>query len=189
MRKFGLAVLTISILTFSSLALAQDHGEASVFVDYFRLSTANNLNMTGLGGRLSGNVRPNVALEVEGAYDFAKTTNITVTGVTNPVRTDFRATHLLVGPKIQSSPDKPWRVFGVIKGGFVRFGVTPGAVTFGTFPTVLKNTDLNGVFYPGAGVEGFAGWIGVRAEVGDEIFFDNGAHNNLKFTIGPVIRF
>ena len=77
----------------------------------------------------------------------------------------------------------------VLKGGFVRFGVTPGAVTFGNFPTVLTNTGLNGAFYPGVGVEAFAGILGVRAEIGDEIYFANGAHNNLKITAGPAIRF
>jgi hypothetical protein len=38
-------------------------------------------------------------------------------------------------------------------------------------------------------VEAFAGIVGLRAEVGDEIYFSNGANNNWKATVGPVIRF
>jgi hypothetical protein len=50
---------------------------------------------------------------------------------------------------------------------------------------------LNGVFYPGAGVEAFAGILRLRAEIGDEIYFDNtaNANNDLKITVGPVFRF
>jgi hypothetical protein len=43
--------------------------------------------------------------------------------------------------------------------------------------------------YPGAGVEGFWGPIGLRLEAGDEIYFDNGTRNNLKVTFGPTFRF
>lgn len=187
--KYSMLLLASVFLTFCCSAFAQNAGEVSVFADYFRFAKANNLNMLGVGGRISFNVHPHLALEAEGAYDFEQTANITVQGLTNPVRIDFRATHFLVGPKFQLGTDSPWRLFAVLKGGFVRFGVTPGAVTFGNFPTQLTNTDLNGVFYPGAGVEAFAGILGVRAEVGDEIFFSNGANNNLKVTVGPVIRF
>jgi hypothetical protein len=54
---------------------------------------------------------------------------------------------------------------------------------------VLTNTDLNGVFYPGGGIEAFAGILGIRAEAGDEMYFENGANHNLKVTVGPVLRF
>ena len=43
--------------------------------------------------------------------------------------------------------------------------------------------------YPGGGFEAFAGPIGVRAEVGDDIYFLNGAHNNLGVSLGPQFRF
>jgi hypothetical protein len=187
-KRFGLLLGAICLLS-SSVVFAQDHGEVGVFVDYFRFANANDLNMLGVGGRVGVNAHPHVALEAELSYDFEKTTNITVKGLTNAIRTNFRATHFLAGPKFQLGTKSAWRAFVVLKGGFVRFGVTPGAVTFANFPTVLTNTDLNGVFYPGVGIEGFAGIFGVRAEVGDEIYFDNGANNNLKITAGPVIRF
>jgi hypothetical protein len=43
--------------------------------------------------------------------------------------------------------------------------------------------------YPGVGAEHFWGPLGMRLDVGDEIYFDNGTRNNLKVTFGPVIRF
>jgi hypothetical protein len=43
--------------------------------------------------------------------------------------------------------------------------------------------------YPGVGLEGFLGPIGLRADVGDEIYFKNGTHNNLRVTFDPTIRF
>ena len=182
-------LLFILTLMFAPLAIAQNQGEVGVFADYFRFHNANDLNMLGVGGRVSFNVHPHVALEVEGAYDFARTAHITVNGLTNPVRAEFRATHFLVGPQFSLGKGGPWRLYGTLKGGFVRFGVTPGAVTFGNFPTVLTNTDLNGVFYPAGGVEAFAGIFGIRAEIGDEMYFDNGANHNLRITAGPVFRF
>jgi hypothetical protein len=43
--------------------------------------------------------------------------------------------------------------------------------------------------YPGGGFEAFAGPIRVRAEVGDDISFLNGAHNSLRVSLGPQFRF
>jgi hypothetical protein len=181
--------LVAALLFFTPFATAQNHGEVSAFFDYFRFHNANDLNMYGVGGRLSVNVHPHLVLEAEGAYDFEQTTNITARQLINPVRTNFRATTFLAGPQFTLGTTHAWRIYGVLKGGFIRFGVTPGAVTFANFPTVLTNTDLNGAFYPGGGVEAFAGILGLRAEIGDLIYFDNGGNNNLRITIGPVIRF
>jgi hypothetical protein len=43
--------------------------------------------------------------------------------------------------------------------------------------------------YPGAGVEASLGPVGLRFELGDEIYFNSGAHNNLRITFGPILRF
>ena len=48
---------------------------------------------------------------------------------------------------------------------------------------------MNGVFYPGGGIEFFLGPIGIRAEAGDEMYFDRGVNNNLRIAVGPTIRF
>jgi hypothetical protein len=102
MRRFILPFFAILLFLFTvPSAFAQNHGEVSAFFDYFRFQNANDLNMFGVGGRVSVNVHPHVALEEEGAYDFERTTNITVKGLTNPVRADFRAAHFLAGPVIR----------------------------------------------------------------------------------------
>ena len=43
--------------------------------------------------------------------------------------------------------------------------------------------------FPGGGIEGFWGPIGLRLDVGDEIYMADGANNNLRVTFGPTIRF
>ncbi len=43
--------------------------------------------------------------------------------------------------------------------------------------------------YPGIGLEGFFGPLGLRLEAGDDIYFDNGARNNMRVTFGPTLRF
>ncbi len=51
------------------------------------------------------------------------------------------------------------------------------------------NSGTNGLFYPAVGVEFFAGPIGLRGEIGDIMYFNNGANNNLRITFGPQLRF
>ena len=65
-------------------------------------------------------------------------------------------------------------------------------VTFSTYTSSvagLRSSSVDGVFYPGGGLEAFLGPIGIRLDVGDEIYFESGPHNNLRITIGPTIRF
>ena len=189
--KFAIILLAVGVMASVSSVFAQDHGEVGIFGELFRAS-ATSTNLYGLGGRVGLNVHPNVAIEAEGSYDFAQsnTQNVTdINGNTRVFRSDLRATHFLFGPKFQLGTNSPVRAFVFAKGGFIRFGVTPGPVTFGAFPTRLENTDLNGSFYPGGGIEFFLGPIGIRAEAGDQIYFDRGAQNNLRVAVGPTIRF
>jgi hypothetical protein len=79
-----------------------------------------------------------------------------------------------------------------VKGGFVdvRFDAAPA--TFGSFISnvqTLRDQNWMGSFYPGGGLEGHIGPIGLRLDVGDEIYFNHGAHNNLRASFGPYIRF
>jgi hypothetical protein len=53
----------------------------------------------------------------------------------------------------------------------------------------IRSQDVSGVFYPGGGAEAFLGPIGFRLDVGDEIYFNDRAHHNLRVTFGPTIRF
>ncbi|HWG87700.1 MAG TPA: hypothetical protein VN679_07970, partial [Candidatus Acidoferrales bacterium] len=68
-----------------------------------------------------------------------------------------------------------------------------GPATAGTINNQIGNIvdgNTDGVFYPGGGIELNVGWLGIRAEAGDEIMFlNNGAQNNLRITAGPQIRF
>jgi hypothetical protein len=184
-------LIAVGALVCAPVLRAQDHGEIGIFGELFRAS-ASDLNLYGVGGRVGLNIHPNVALEVEGAYDFSQSNTqrfTDISGNTQFFRSDLRATHFMFGPKFQLGTNSAVRAFVVAKGGFVRFGVTPGPVTFGNFPTQLENTDLNGVFYPGGGLEFFLGPLGIRVDAGDEIYFDRGAQNNLKISFGPTIRF
>jgi len=169
----------------------RNHGEFGVYLDYFRLEFAK-LNMFGVGGRIGINLKPAIALEGEMSYDFERSTTNTITsgGITNTFRSNLRLIHGLFGPKIQSTKG-PVRVFVVLKGGLLNFGVN-GPVTAGAFADqigTIRDGDTNGVFYPGGGIEFNAGAIGIRLEAGDEMYWDNGVNHNFKFMGGPQIRF
>ena len=53
----------------------------------------------------------------------------------------------------------------------------------------LRTSNLNAALYPAGGVEASLGPLGLRLEAGDEIYFNGGAHNNLRITFGPILRF
>jgi hypothetical protein len=192
--KWTVVSLTLALCLFAPSLKAQtgDHIEAGVFADYFNLSRPSpHINYVGIGGRLGVNVHPNVQLEAEMAYDFERnfTTTFSNGATTVFVRTHTRPLHALFGPKIQTSG--PFRAFGTFKVGFVNFSTSnQGAISGfqGALGSVTSG-DTRPAIYPGAGVEGFWGPFGLRLDVGDEIYFDNGARNNLKVTFGPAIRF
>jgi hypothetical protein len=170
-----------------------DHAEVGIFADYFHLH-ATDSNFAGIGGRLSVKVVPHVQLEGEMAYDFDQTFTESFTdpntGTVTLQRSDVRALHGLFGPKLQTGG--PVRFFVTVKGGFDQFRFDSRPATFDTFGSTvegLRSNNVNGVFYPGGGVEAFFGPVGLRLDVGDEIYFANGAHNNLRISIGPTIRF
>jgi hypothetical protein len=197
MKRFAiLCALVLSIAAFSPAASAQssddkNHGNLGVYFDFTRVQPAD-LNMFGVGARLGINVRKHAVLEGEMAYDFerTKTQVITVGNLTTTVRSNLRLLHGLFGLKIQSTG--PVRVFGLLKGGFVNFGVG-GPVTAGVINNQINTIvdgDTKAAFYPGGGVEFNAGWLGFRVEAGDEIMFLNGGTtNNFRATVGPQIRF
>jgi hypothetical protein len=53
----------------------------------------------------------------------------------------------------------------------------------------LRASSVSGAFYPGGGLEGHLGPVGLRLEAGDEMYFNHGAHHNLRMAFGPYIRF
>jgi hypothetical protein len=190
MKRFA---LLLSFALLCAPAFAQDHGEVGVFADYFRFASIPQ-DEVGVGARVRLNVHPHVALEAEGAYDFERTHINVFTpdpGISSTSRSNLRLTSLLFGPKLQVGTKGPFRAFAFVKGGFLRFGASTAPATFGNFNVgnFGPGGDYNGVFYPGGGVEAFIGPIGLRLDVGDEIYFANGANSNLKVTFGPHIRF
>ena len=94
--------------------------------------------------------------------------------------------HFLFGPKLQFGGSGPVRVFVTAKGGLLNFSTD---TSFSGQVSNIPVSDTNGVFYPAGGIEFFAGWLGLRFEAGDEMYFDHGANHNLRITAGPQIRF
>lgn len=174
------------------LAQSTDHVEFGAFADYFRFGDSTPVrNFAGVGGRVAVNVRPSIQLEAEMAYDFKRNFNNTFTnGVTTQVvNTGFRTLHGFFGPKFQTGSGA-FRLFVTGKVGFDNFSINNQNATTGFINTVgLTNGATDFAIYPGGGFEIFAGPIGIRAEIGDDIYFDNGAHNNLRVTFGPQFRF
>jgi hypothetical protein len=190
----AIACVVLLALGLASAASAQDHGQVGVYGDYVRLSQTKT-NMAGLGGRFGVNVNPAVAFEAEMNYDFNQVftegfTN-TSTGTVSLQRSNMRLLQGLFGPKFQS-PRGPIRAFLTVKGGFINFRFDPRPATFATFTSTVENLrsqDVSGVLYPGGGLEIHFGPIGIRLDAGDEIYFNSGAHHNLRVTFGPFISF
>ena len=192
-RYLGYAII-LSLLAAPAL-LAQDqsdHGEVGVFAEYLRMTDVTPTeNFVGLGGRAAFNVHPSIQLEGEMGYDFERSFAQTFTnGVsTELVTSHVRRLHGFFGPKFQTGSGT-FRVFVTGKVGFENFSVTNDNATTGFTNSVgLTSGTTRFALYPGGGFEAFAGPIGVRAEIGDDIYFLNGTHNNLRISLGPQFRF
>jgi hypothetical protein len=173
-----------------------NHGEFTAFGDYFRFAPSghNAVNFVGLGGRVGFNVHPNLALEGEMAYDFERnfTTVTSNGGTTTTVVTGVRPLTGLFGPKFQFGTSGPFRAFVTGKAGFLEMSTSNKSPSTGSFGSAFDQFGDNSTHfaaYPGGGIEAFFGPLGLRAEVGDEIYLNNGAHNNLKIGVGPSLRF
>jgi hypothetical protein len=177
-------------------AFAQDneHVQVGVFADYFRLSRIDS-NLLGVGGRASFQAYKRIKLEGEMAYDFGRSFTEgfedTSTGTVTFQRTDVRVLHGDFGPRVNLGRHAI-QPFLFAKGGFINFRLDDAPVTFGTFASSvsdLRQNNVMGAFYPGGGLEGHLGPIGVRFDIGDEMYFNHGTHHNLRMAFGPVFRF
>jgi hypothetical protein len=194
MRKISFFAVLATILMLAPAMFAQNDGEVGVFADYTRLGTGggNTLNYVGVGARVGFNVHPNVALEAEGSYDPNRSYAYTngTGGVFNTYNSNLHIAQAMFGPKFQFGTHAV-RAFVTVKGGLITFrGGNPSFIgTVNAIPT----GDTDAVLYPGGGLEAFLGPIGLRLDVGDEIYFTGsnagGARNNLKVSFGPHIRF
>ena len=179
----------------------ENHGEIGVYGDLFRVNPKGGsaVNFLGLGGRIGFNVHPNIALEAEMNYDFQKnyttvSTNGNTGGISSTtVSSKTRPLTALFGPKFQFGTSGPFRAFVTGKVGFTEFShSTTTDVSGNTFDNAFDQFgggSTHIALYPGGGIEGFFGPIGLRVEAGDQMYFNNGTYNNLRVTFGPTFRF
>lgn len=174
---------------------AQSRVEAGIFVDYLGISQTNTNNF-GLGGRFGYRIHRNVMLEGELAYDYGINfdeayRNIVNGNIAAIERTSVGVTHGLFGPMLQPAKGA-FRPFVTLKAGFTDFRLSPGLLPESNIVSTIlgiRASNLNAAIYPGGGVEASLGPVGARIELGDEIYFNNGGHNNLRITFGPILRF
>jgi len=189
MRRICLIVV-LALMAAPALMAQETHVGVGAFFDYFRWNNAGQ-NFFGIGGRFSVDPHPNVGIEAEASYFFRRTVSggnlgngVGTISFTNP---DTRIVPALIGLNFHNNG--PLRVFFTAKGGIVHFGNRNFSGVSGFFSN-FKNSGVNrGAFYPGVGVELGSGRIGLRAEVGDLMYFLNGAQHNFRLNIGPQFRF
>jgi len=178
MKRY-LGILVASFFFAVPMLVAQesgqmDHVELGAFVNYYRLTDPGPMrNFIGLGGRAAFGIRPSIQLEAEMAYDFKRNYTSTFDDGVNSttVTSRLRTLHGFFGPKFQTGSG-PFRVFVTGKVGFDNFNVSNQNAPAGFTNAVgLANGATYFALYPGGGIEAFAGPIGVRLEIGDDIFF------------------
>jgi hypothetical protein len=195
MRKLTLIVIALLLCGSSSWLFAQKRVEAGMFLDYLSISQTNTNNF-GVGGRLGYRIHRNVMMEGELAYDYGINfdeayRNVTNGDITAIGRTTIGVTHGLFGPTLQPAKGG-LRPFATLKAGFVDFRLSPSLLPFSDVTSTvlgIRTSSLNVAIYPGVGVEASLGPVGLRLELGDEIYFNSGGHNNLRITFGPILRF
>jgi hypothetical protein len=193
MRK--LILIAVVFLFFATSSAFAQKIEAGIFLDYLSISQTNTNNF-GLGARFGYRIHRAVMLEGELAYDYGINfdeayLNIANGNITAIERTSIGVTHGLFGPKLQSGGGG-FRPFVTLKGGFVDFRLSPSLLPYSDVASAvfgLRTSNLNAAIYPAAGIEATLGPVGLRLEAGDEIYFNQGAHNNLRITFGPILRF
>lgn len=187
------ALAVVALLGTPSL-LAQKRIEAGAFLDYLGITQTKTTNF-GLGARFGYHLHRNIMLEGELAYDYGVNfdevyLNLVTGNVAAIERTSIGVTHFLIGPKFQ--PRGRFRPFATIKAGFIDFRLSPSLLPVSDVVSPilgLRTSNLNPAVYPGGGAEAAIGPVGLRLEFGDEIYFNSGAHNNLRITFGPILRF
>lgn len=191
MKRILFATPLLLLLAFwASAASAQV--TLGVYGDYTRLAETST-NMTGLGARVGVKVFPLTSIEAQMTYDFdqAFTENFTnTTGGVSVYNSNVKILKGLFGPTF-ATPG-PVKFFVTAKGGFIDFMFNSNPNLGSGFTSGISNlraNNLHGMFYPGGGLMAYIGPVGLRLEVGDDMYFANGEHNNLAVQFGPTIRF
>jgi hypothetical protein len=192
-RKGALALL--AVLLCLPAARAQSRMEAGVFLDSLDVSETQTYNV-GLGGRFGYRVHHDVMLEGELAYDYGVNFRELYVNVTNGNAPAIESTSIgvtdgLFGPMLEPAHGH-LRPFVTLKGGFIDFRLSPSLLPYGTEVSSalgIRTSNLNVALYPGGGAEASLGPLGLRLEFGDLVYINNGGHNNLRITFGPILRF
>jgi hypothetical protein len=195
MKRFAFLFLLAGWLVPLASAQESEHLQVGIFADYLHLGTTD-IDYGGLGARVAVRAFHGVKLEAETSYDFdqsftEKFTNPT-TGTITFNRSGMRVLHGEFGPKVNLGEHHHIHPFVFAKGGFIDFRINNAPATLGTFFSsirTLRSNNVSGVFYPGGGLEGRLGPIGLRLDIGDEIYVNNGSNNNFRLTFGPFLRF
>ena len=167
--------------------------DLGIYGDYFRQSQTDT-NFTGIGLRAGLHVFPHVRLEGEMAYDFEQTFAEHLTdgsGNVVIVQSPIHVLHGEFGPRLELGHGHI-QPFIVAKVGFDKFFINACPASLSCVASQIANihqSSVNGVFYPGGGLDAHLGPLGVRFDIGDEMYFNNGAHHNLRMAFGPYIRF
>ncbi len=191
MRKLALSLLVL----LGPSCFAQSRMEAGFFLDSLSISQTNTNNF-GLGARFGYRVHHDVMLEGELAYDYGINFDEAYRSISNGditaiERTSIGVTHGLIGPKLQPGGGG-FRPFVTMKAGFIDFRLSPSLLPYSSVASSIlgiRTSNVNAALYPAGGIEAALGPVGLRFEVGDEIYFNNGGHNNLRITFGPILRF
>ena len=195
MRKARLTLLALLLCVSVPHARPQSRMEAGLLLDYFDVSQTKTPNL-GLGGRFGYRVYPRVMAEGELAYDYGINFNELYLNIANGKvaaieRTSIGVTSGLFGPMLQPARGH-FRPFVTLKSGFIDFRLSPSLLPYGSVVSSvlgIRTSNLNAALYPGAGAEASLGPVGLRLEFGDLMYFNGGAHNNLRITFGPIVRF
>ena len=174
---------------------AQARVQAGLLIDYLGISETKTDNV-GLGARLGHGIHHGLMLEGEFTYSYGVNFREVYRDVTNGDikaigRTSIGVTDGLFGPTLQPAHGH-LRPFATLKAGFLDFRLSPSLLPYsGVVSSILglRTSNVNAALYPAGGAEATLGPIGLRLEFGDTIYFNNGAHNNLRITFGPTLRF
>lgn len=195
MRKFALTVVSLLLCGTAFPGYAQSRVEAGVLLEYLGVSQTNTDNV-GLGGRFSYRVHRQMTLEGEFTYGYGVNFDEVYRDIANRdikaiERASIGVTDGLFGPVLEPAHGH-LHPFVTLKAGFVDFRLSPSLLPYsGVVSSILglRTSSVSAALYPAGGLEPSLGPIGLRLEFGDAMYFNDGAHNNLRITFGPIIRF
>ena len=189
-----IAILLSACALLASLASAQ-HVEIGGFVDYGRPTIPGfPANALGAGGRLDINLHRFLQAEIETAYNVKYANFLVTSSSTSVVLTNSKMgiLHMNGGLKVQTAGGS---FFLFVKGGANQYFPEQTVQTVSGVPITVSTSAssfdsfIYGILYPGGGIGFHAGPLGIRVDVGDEIYWNSGAHHNLRVTFGPTLRF